>query len=418
MSADTFWSPLRESQYRRYWLSFTMMAFGAGVSSAALPLTAVLTLDAGVLPAALLNALGWAPSLLFSLAIGAWADRTGRKRTTMIWSNLCSSVVLATVCVSHAIGVLSLFQLYLVVLLCGVLSVIFIVCDAKVFASLLTPADYLKGQSLLFGSAAVASLAGPALGGFLINMCTPPWVVLIDAAAFLCSAVLLIGIRAADPATPDIAEERGSVLAGLRFIRQEPFMNRALGTVATGNLFFEMFQAVVFVFLTVTLGATPQVVGLLLACQAAGALSGAVLASTVARRIGVGRTLLVGSITASVPIFMLLAANSPYDGTAVLLVSAFGCSGFGRALQNISVATVFSATVPDALRARARGAFQTVSTGTRTIGALLGGVVGTSIGLRPTLGVAALGGSLAWLWLVRSSLLRLHDAEPKIASSP
>ncbi|MFI6094711.1 hypothetical protein ACIA8G_04115 [Lentzea sp. NPDC051213] len=89
----------------------------------------------------------------------------------------------------------------------------------------------------------------------------------------------------------------------------------------------------------------------------------------------------------------------------VLILSAFYWSGVGRAVQNINIGTVSAMIVPDELRSRARGAFQAVSAGARSAGALLGGVVGTGIGLRPAIGVAALGGSLACLWVLRPDLI-------------
>jgi predicted MFS family arabinose efflux permease len=71
-------------------------------------------------------------------------------------------------------------------------------------------------------------------------------------------------------------------------------------------------------------------------------------------------------------------------------------------MLDISIAAIFAAVIPDQLRSRVAGAFQAVNYGTRPVGSLVGGALGTLIGLRPTLWIAAVGGALGFLWLIPS----------------
>ncbi|HUK93517.1 MAG TPA: hypothetical protein VLU96_00525, partial [Gaiellaceae bacterium] len=84
-------------------------------------------------------------------------------------------------------------------------------------------------------------------------------------------------------------------------------------------------------------------------------------------------------------------------------------SGFGVMLLDISAAAFSAALVPDRLRARVSGAFMVVNYGVRPIGALLGGALGTWIGLRTTLWIGALGAILGVFWLAPSPIPWMRD---------
>jgi MFS family permease len=87
-----------------------------------------------------------------------------------------------------------------------------------------------------------------------------------------------------------------------------------------------------------------------------------------------------------------------------MLFTAEFISGFGVMALDISIGAIFAAVIPDDLRARVSGAFQAVNYGTRPLGALAGGLLGTFIGLRPTLWIAAVGGMTGIIWLLPSPL--------------
>jgi MFS family permease len=95
----------------------------------------------------------------------------------------------------------------------------------------------------------------------------------------------------------------------------------------------------------------------------------------------------------------------PYTG--ILIGAAFASeffSGVGVMILDISIGSIFAAVIPDQLRSRVTGAFQAVNYGTRPAGSLVAGALGTIIGIRPTLWIAAIGGLTGFLWLLSSPL--------------
>src|SRR6266511_3884446 len=114
---------LRERRdFRRYWTGHTISLFGDAITLIALPLVAVLVLDAGAAQMGYLAAAGLVPSLLFSVHAGAWVDRRARRRRIMIVADLGRAGLLATVPLAYALGALTLGQLYVVAFLVGTRS--------------------------------------------------------------------------------------------------------------------------------------------------------------------------------------------------------------------------------------------------------------------------------------------------------
>src|SRR5271170_6875793 len=147
-SADMVPALLRERVFRRYWTASTVSMFGDQISGIALPLAAVLVLHAGAAQMGYLTALVWLPSLLFGLHAGAWVDRRGRRRATMIGADLGRFALLASLPVCYALHVLALGQLFAIAFGVGVLSVLFTVSDSALFVAVVPADRYLDGNSL------------------------------------------------------------------------------------------------------------------------------------------------------------------------------------------------------------------------------------------------------------------------------
>jgi MFS family permease len=403
---------LRDRPFRRYWNAQTISMFGDQISSVAMPLAAVLVLHANAAQMGFLTALVWLPSLLFGLHAGAWVDRHGHRRATMIVADLGRFGLLASIPVCYALGVLTLAQLYAVAFGTGLLSVLFNVSDATLFVTLVPPAQYLDGNSLIYASRALSFVGGPSVGGLLVQWLTAPFAIAADALSFLGSAFLLSRIGPAEP--PPARGHSGSVTAGARFIARSPIIRASLCAVATINFFSLMFLALFLLYAIRTLHIGPGVIGLVLGAGAIGGLLGAAVTKRMAARIGVGWAYITGCALFTAPLLLVPLAGGPKPLILGLLFLAEFGSGFGVMVLDISVGSIFAAVIPDDLRARVTGAFQAVNYGTRPIGALAGGVLGTVIGLRPTLWLAAGGAVLGVLWLLPSPLphFRMPSGQP------
>lgn len=232
---------LRETAFRRYWGAQSVSLFGDQVSSIALPLAAVLALHASPADMGYLSALIWLPSLLFALHAGAWVDRRGHRRATMIAADLGRAVLLASIPVCSALGVLTLAQLFAVAFAAGTLSIFFTVSDAGLFVALVPGDRYVEGNSLIYQSRALAAVAGPSVGGLLVQALSAPFALAADALSFLGSALFLGRIRPAEPA-PDQDRRRGALSAGARFIWTSAILRPSLACVSIINFFSFMFM--------------------------------------------------------------------------------------------------------------------------------------------------------------------------------
>jgi MFS family permease len=396
---------LRDLTFRRYWSGSTISMFGDQIAGIAVPLAAVLALHARTAQMGYLTALEWLPSLLFGLHLGAWVDRIGRRRVTMICADLGRALLFGSIPLCYALHVMTMAQLYLVMFAAGTLSVLFFVSDATMFVSIVPPEQYVDGQSLNYGSRALSFVGGPSIGGLLVQLVSAPVTVLADALSFLGSAFFLSRIRPAEP--PPAENDKGSILAGARFIAGNGIVRWALIAVAVVNFFDLMFCALYLLYAVRVLHIQPGVLGLLLGVAASGGVLGALVTKRVAARIGIGWAFIAGCLLFTTPqlLWPLAAGFSRPLTLALLFTSEFGL-GFGVMMLDISIGAIFAQVIPDTLRSRVTGAFQAVNYGTRPLGALLGGLLGTVIGLRPALWIAAAGGILGALLLLPSPLPR------------
>jgi MFS family permease len=402
---------LRRPDFGRFWTGQTISLFGDQVTLIALPLAAVLVLHARAAQMGYLTAAALAPHLLFSIHAGAFVDRWGRRRVTMIVADVLRALLVATIPLAYALDALSLAHLYVVAFLIGTLSVFFSVADAGLFVALVRRDDYVQANSLLNGSRAFSFVAGPSVGGILVQLLKAPFALLVDALSYLASAFFLLRIAPAEPSTEQA--ESGHVTAGLRYIARSPVVRTSLGATATINFFNFVFFALFILYATRSLHVRPGTLGLVLGAGAVGGLIGSAITGRIGRRIGIGPAFILGCALFPAPLLLVPAAGGPKPVVlACLFLAEFG-SGLGVMILDISVGSIFAALVPDRLRSRVSGAYSVVNYGVRPLGSLAGGALGAWIGLRPTLWIATAGALLGVLWFVGSPLPALRELPAK-----
>lgn len=391
--------------------------FGDQISGIAIPLVAVLVLHADAADMGYLTALVWLPSLLFGVHAGAWVDRRGTRRKTMIAADLGRFALLTTLPVSYALGALTLYQLFAVAFCVGLLSVFFNVANSALFVAVTPGDEYLSGNSLVYASRALSFVGGPSIGGLLVQLLSAPVAVVADALSYVGSAFFLHRIR---PAEPPADGGAGSVAAGARFISGSSIVRASLVAVATVNFFNLMFSALYMLYAVRELHLSAGLIGLVLGAAAVGSVLGSAVTKLVADRIGVGRAFTAGCLLFTAPLLLVpLAAGAKLLVLAMLFAAEF-VSGFGVMMLDISYGAIAAAVIPNELRSRVSGAFQAVNYGTRPAGALLGGLLGAQLGLRPALWIAAAGGTAGFLLLLPSPVLSFQmpspDAAPRIGA--
>jgi MFS family permease len=405
---------LHDLAFRRFWAAQTISYLGDQVTIVALPLIAVLALHATAGQMGLLAAAGTFPSLVLSLHAGSLVDRRGRLRATMIATDLARAAALASVPVAWWLGALTLAQLYAVALVTGSLAVVFSVCANSLAAAIVPRERYVEGTSLVRGSYAFSWVAGPSAGGGLVQLLSGPVSLLADVASFIGSALLLRSIAPAAPAgDDDDAPGPRRIREALRFVRDTPALRADFLCASALNFFYTIYFTLLFLFAARQLGLGAGTIGLALGAGALGALLGSTVTGRASRRLGLGRTLVIGAVLYPAALGLVPLARG---GAAVaFLIAAEVASGFGLMLLDITGGSIRQALTPDRLRARVQGAYLAVNNGARPLGALAGGALGGAIGLRPTLWLAVAGGVASAALLLPSPLPRMRGL-PAVAS--
>lgn len=391
--------------FNRFWLGYSVSQFGDRISELALPLIAIIVLHGDAGQTALVVALIWLPNVL-SPVVGAWADTFRHKRRLMVGADLLRFAALLSLPLAYLFGEVGIWQLYLVAVLTGLGQMVFDVSYPAFFVSLVPRESYIAANSKLNTSRSASFVLGPAAGGALIQLLSAPAAVLVDAVSFICSAVVVgrLKVLDAEPAQDSASSLRARLSAGLHFIMRHRIIRASLACSTTINFFMFLAQALVLLFASRSLGLSAAVIGVSLGVGAVGGLLGAVLANKLVAGIGLGRTIVLGAILYPAPVALLVVAHGPHLMSAVLLGATELLSGMGVMMFDIANNSLKAALIPDDLRSRTAGAYNAVNYGIRPLGALTGGWLGTVLGLRPTLAIAAVGGVLGCLWLLSSPI--------------
>lgn len=405
---------LRENRnFRRYFAGQLVSLLGDQVTMIALPLTAVLALHATAGQMGALLTVSLVPNLLFSLHAGVWVDRSGQRRRVMLVSDVLRGLLTAVIPVAYALGQLSWPLLYAVSFLIGTVTVFFYVAYGGFFQAVVPRKDYVEANSLIHGSRAFSFVAGNSLGGILVQLFRGPYALGLDAATFIWSAFFLGRIEVEEP--PGSDRETGGLLAGMRWIRDNAIIRAELLGVATLNLFNFMFSTLIILYATRSLHVSPASLGIVFGAASIGTLSGSFVTGRISRRIGVGPTFIVGCFLFPAPLVLMPLAGGPHWLVLGLLFVAEFTSGIGLMLLDIMAGTISAATVPAPLRSRVSGAFMVVNYGVRPLGTTLGGVLGSVLGVRPTLLIGAFGALLGLAWLLPSPIPRLKELDEQPA---
>jgi MFS family permease len=410
---NPFASPLWSNQaFVRVWAAASISIFGSLITRIALPLVAILTLNAGPIEVAILRSMDVAAALIVGLVAGAWVDRL-RRRPVLIWADLGRAVLLGSIPLSFLLGTLALWQLLAVAGLAAVLTTFFDAADNAYLPTIVERERLVEANSALAASGSVAEFAGFGISGFLVQLVTGPITIVINAVTYLVSAVLLLSVRR-EEAPPPPASSREPVLDeirhGLRLVRRDPVLRAFAGAQMLMSMLWGVFGATWFLFALDELGVTPAMVGVIAGVGGASSFIGAIMATRSTRRWGVGPVAIVAMLLAAAgnALIPLAPAGLPLVAMACL---------FGQQLIADSAVTVYDVTetsvrqslVADRELGRVASTFQVASAAAQLAATVAAGLLAEAIGLRLTSFLAPLGGLLAAAILYWSPVRTLRD---------
>ncbi len=409
MASPSERSLLRNRDFVLLWTGQTVSEVGSSVTQLALPLLAVITLDATTFEVGALAACTQLAFLLLALPAGAWVDRW-RRRPVLIWADIGRLVVIGSIPIADALGVLYLPQLFVVAIVAGALTVFFDVAYQSYLPVLVEPEDLVDANGKLGASQAFGQVAGPSFGGALVGAFGAGYAVAIDALSFLFSAVMTIAIRREEPRPEPRAADRrlrDEIKEGLAFVFGHPILRKVVGCTATSNFFSGATFAVMTVFLVRTLESPIWVIGVVFSIGSLGGLIGGLLAGRIGKAVGTARIIWLSQVVVG-PFALFAVIAFPGWGLTLVAISIFVVS-VGSVIYNTAQVSYRQSICPPALLGRMNASVRFVVWGTLPLGALFGGIMGSVVGVRQTLLIGALGGWAAALWVVFSPLLHMRD---------
>jgi MFS family permease len=396
------------NDFLRLWGAQTVSQFGSQISLLALPLVAILVLDASTFEVAALGAMDTLPFLLFALPAGVWVDRLPR-RPILVLADFGRAVALLTIPVAAALDALTIWQLFAIGFAVGILTVFFDVAYQSYLPALVERDQLVEGNSRLEVSRSAAQIGGPGIAGVLVQAVTAPYAILADAVSFLLSALLVCRIRRREP-MPERAEGssmRAELLEGLRYIVRDPRWRAISVYVASFNFCSSLAFSIFLVYAVRELGLSSLTIGLVFGLGNFGWLAGALLAGRISHRLGPGPTTVVAAMVGGPP--LLLVPLAPKSFPIPFLIVSELIVGMTVVLYNVNAISLMQALTPQRLLGRMNASRRFIVWGTIPLGSFAGGALGTAIGLRPTIFAGALASCFCFLPMAFSPLRTIRE---------
>ncbi len=433
-------SLFRHPDYRKLWTAATVSLFGTQVSQLAIPFIAAVVLHASPGEVGLLTTIDFLPFILFTLPAGVWVDRFPKKRI-LVFGDLGRAAMLISIPIAWWLGALTIWQLYIVGFVIGTMTVFFDVADQSYLPTILDREDLVDGNAKLQISQSSAQILGQPVGGGVVALLTAPVAVLIDAVSYVGSAGLILSIRetarraartadvgpagivskaddvapplasgvavaveaAATEASPTVgagafdapAGMRTQIMDGLRYIFRHEYLGNIAATTATANLFGNIGMAIFPVFVYRELAMSPAAVGTVGGIGGAGVLIGALIATRVQARLGIGRTIV---LTAALfgPVGLLIPLATP-ELALIFLSTSFFIASISNVIYNVSQISLRQAITPEHFLGRMNATMRFLVWGTIPIGSLIGAGLSEVVGVRMTMWISAILGFVPFL---------------------
>jgi MFS family permease len=403
------------ADFRRFWVGQGVSLVGTQVTLLALPLSAVLFVNATPEQMGYLVAAEMSPVVLLSLFLGVWVDRM-RRRPILIAADMARAICVGAVPLAALLGILHIEYLYVVSFCLGALSVLFDTASSAFLPSLLGDSDLALAYGASVVTESAAEVVGPGLAGLLVQALTAPVALVVDAVSYVFSAAMLLTVRTAE-STQHASKTnlRADLAAGLSAVLGEPTLRAVVLCIGTAGIFLEVRLVLLMLFAARDLQLGAMAIGAILAVGSVGGMLGGLVAPHAIQRVGVLRTFVATVLLVPITLAITpLAAGSPLLAAAVLLI---GQTLFQVTLMasNVCFRILRQQLSPPDMLGRVTATVRLLTWGALPVGALVGGQLGELLGLRAALAVSAVGALLGCAWLIP---LLAHSARQHLTASP
>lgn len=409
-------SVLRDREFVKLWSGQTISEIGSRITREGLPYTAVKLLDASTAQMGLLAALQGVAAFAAGPLAGLAADRY-HHRPILIASDLARALVLASIPWAYLHGQLTFSLLMGVAVAAAFLTVFFDVAYQAYLPRLLPKEQWLEGNGKLAISFSTAEVIGPGLTGVLIQVLTAPRAILLDALSFILSALSVALIRRPEILPPPKVESAHRQAApSLRILTSHPILRALALRTATAFFSFGFLSSLYIYFAVRELHLSAAAIGGVVMLGGMSNLCGSLLAPRLLLTFPlgpllIGSALLPGLAACLIP---LAPSSSVWWGAAFLgasqLIGDLGFPVFG-----VHELTLRQSVTPPALLGRVNAGMQMLMKGLLPAGALIGGLLAESIGIRPTFALGAAGVLASTFFLYFSPIRHLRNHPEPVA---
>jgi MFS family permease len=379
--------------FRRVLAAFAVSSLGTKIAREAVPLTAVLVLQSGPGAMSLLGIAATVPTLLLGFFAGVIADRH-RRRPLMIAADLLRFAALGSVPIAAWLGLLTLAQLFVVVIVVAALSLLFNAADTAFLPNLVERERLVRANATRESIDATAEVAGPPIGGVLVQVITAPLTLLIDALSYLASALLLLTVRHAEFPTPAGAVRRHvlrEAAEGLTVLWQQPILRPLLFARAIRTFFGGMFGPFYVLYVIRHLGVSPAAMGLIIACGGIASFTGAGLVPWLNARLPAGPGLIGAFAIKTIGLAMLPLAGVLPGWTVPLLILQQVLQDSVTGYFAVNERSLRQKLIPNHQLGRVAATVAVVNDGPVPLGALIAGLLTQVISIDTMLWIAVAG---------------------------
>ena len=397
----------RDRDFLKFWSGQTISVIGGEITLLALPTLAIFRFHAGAFVVGLLVAAQRLPFAVLTLFAGVLTDRV-RRRPLMILADAVRGLALASIPIAFLVHAITLPQLFIVALVLGIGNVVFDIAYLAYVPSLVGAQDIVEANNKLTTSFSVALLAGPGLGGVLVQAFGAAQALAANAVSYFVSVATLAWVRQPEPLPQ--RDRQAGVFAemgeGLRLVFGHRLLRSLVAMMTTDSFALQLVIPIFLVFFYRQLHLVPAQAGLIFAALGIGSVVGSLIAARAVARLGLGRAMAIGgsgtTLVALVPLALFLPAV-PW------LVLVFFFNALLTTVMDIQQVSLRQALTPDRLQGRMNATFRNLFWGVWPIANFLGGYLADRIGAAYVFLIAAALGVVPVAIIVATPIGRLRS---------
>jgi MFS family permease len=401
-----------KNDFNKLWFGETISMFGAQISMLAIPLLAVTLLDASPMEMGILIACGLFPFFLFSLFIGVIVDNNKRKPLLII-ANIGSFTFLLMIVLLYWFGLLTMNILYILRFLLASMAVLFELTYLSYVPSLVGKGKLPTSNSKLEGSRAVAQMGGPGIGGILVEILSAPFALIIHTCSYVVSTISLLLIKKQEKIVKSKQDKHifGQIKEGLSVLIKNKILLSITSNTALLNSLTSAFTAVYVLYVVEILSINSGMLGMIIGIGSIGALVGASITTVLAKKVGIGKSILIGCLCYCLGIIIIpFIPAIPYVSTVFLIIAQF-FSALGGTIYFISQVTLRQTITPNNLLGRVTASNRFISRSFAPFGALIGGALASFLSIKMTLFIIAVASLVPIIFLLFSPIMKVHSVQ-------